>query len=304
MAALYFLEKCRLPVLNEFMLLITRLGEETAFLVAAMILFWCVDKRKGYYLMAVGFLGTMANQFLKLVCRIPRPWILDGNFTILEQAREAATGYSFPSGHCQSAVGTFGAVAAATDDRKVRWICIVVCILVPFSRMYLGVHTPADVLVGSGMALLLVFGLRKPVLYGNDDVMPRILVILMVAAFGLLLYVEFWPFPDSVDVHNPQSGLKNAYTMVGSVLGLALVYPLERKYVNFSTKATWQGQLVKVMGGFAVVLAVKEGLRKPLDMLFSGHMAARAVRYFLIVLVAGLLWPKVFPHLAKIGEKK
>lgn len=99
MALLYLLEKIRMPVLNEFMLIITRLGEETAFLVIALILFWCVDKRRGYYIMSVGFLGTMANQFLKLLCRIPRPWVLDGNFTILEGARKAATGYSFPSGN-------------------------------------------------------------------------------------------------------------------------------------------------------------------------------------------------------------
>ena len=99
MALLYLLEKIRIPVLNELMLFITRLGEETAFLVIALILFWCVDKRRGYYIMSVGFLGTMANQFLKLLCRIPRPWVLDGNVTILEGAREAATGYSFPSGN-------------------------------------------------------------------------------------------------------------------------------------------------------------------------------------------------------------
>ena len=64
---LYFLEGIRIPVLNECMLLITRLGEETAFLVMALIVFWCVDKYKGYYLMAVGFAGTMLNQFLKLL---------------------------------------------------------------------------------------------------------------------------------------------------------------------------------------------------------------------------------------------
>ena len=96
MEFLYFLERVRVPVVNEFMLLITQFGEETAFLVAALILFWCVDKYKGYYILSVGFIGTVANQFLKLWFRIPRPWILDENFTILEQAREAASGYSFP----------------------------------------------------------------------------------------------------------------------------------------------------------------------------------------------------------------
>ena len=57
MELLYLLESIRTPMLDEIMLLITRLGEETAFLVTALIVFWCVDKRKGYYIMAVGFFG-------------------------------------------------------------------------------------------------------------------------------------------------------------------------------------------------------------------------------------------------------
>ena len=118
MELLYFFEKIRVPGLNEFMLAITTLGEETAFLVIALILFWCVDKYVGYYTLSVGFIGTIANQFLKLWFRIPRPWVLDEKFTILEQAREGAGGYSFPSGHTQSAVGTFGSIAATTKNKK------------------------------------------------------------------------------------------------------------------------------------------------------------------------------------------
>ena len=135
MEFLYFLEGIRIPVLNEFMLAITYLGDEIAFLVTAMILFWCVDKRQGYYVLSVGFFGTLANQFLKITCRVPRPWVQDPEFTILEQAREAATGYSFPSGHSQSGVGTFGAIAYTTENKLTKWLCVAVAVLVPLSRM-------------------------------------------------------------------------------------------------------------------------------------------------------------------------
>ena len=137
MELLYILEKVRIPVLDELMLLITMLGEETAFLAIALIVFWCVDKKRGYLVMAVGFMGTIANQFLKLWFRIPRPWVLDENFTVVGDAKEAATGYSFPSGHSQNAVGTLCAVAATDRKRWIRVICIVFAVLVPFSRMYL-----------------------------------------------------------------------------------------------------------------------------------------------------------------------
>lgn len=301
---LYILESLRVPGLNELMLLVTKLGEETAFLAAALIVFWCVDKRMGYYLMSVGFIGTMSNQFLKLWFRIPRPWVIDPGFSILEQAREAATGYSFPSGHSQSGVGTFGSLAAAVKNKWVKGVCIVICLLVPLSRMYIGVHTPADVLVGSGMALALVLVLRRPVMEHTDRAMKPVIALMLAMALGLLLFVEKYPFPADVDEHNLASGIKNAYTMLGSISGVAVVYVLDRKVLRFDTNALWWAQILKVALGMALVLGVKEGLRGPLDALFAGHMAARAVRYFLIVVAAGGLWPVTFRWFAGLGVKK
>ena len=57
------------------------------------------------------------------------------------------------------------------------------------------------------------------------------------------------------------------------------------------------------MVGLGVVLLVKEGLRSPLEAIFAGHLAARAVRYFLIVVVAGILWPLTFSWFGKLGRK-
>lgn len=306
MEILYFLESIRMPGLNEFMLAITELGDETAFLVASMIVFWCVDKYKGYYLMLVGFIGTIANQFLKLVCRIPRPWVLDEHFTILEEAREAATGYSFPSGHSQNAVGTFGAIAHTTSNPWVKGIAIAIAVLVPLSRMYVGVHTPKDVLVGSAMALALVLALKKPVMKKNHGTMKFLIALTLLLAVGFLAYVEFWTFPADMDPHNMESGLKNAYTLLGSMVGLAVVYLLDRRYVNFSTRACWWAQLLKIVLGLALVLAVKEGLKSPLEALCGadGIYVARGIRYFFVVLVAGAVWPLSFRWFGRMGARK
>lgn len=302
MEFLYFLEKLRVPGLNEFMLTITHLGEETAFLVLALIFFWCVDKKRGYLLMSAGFLGTMANQFMKLWFRIPRPWVLDPDFTILEAAREAAAGYSFPSGHTTSAVATFGSIAVTTKRKKTVWTCIILAVMVGLSRMYIGVHTPKDVIVGALTALILILVIRKPV--ESHRGMKAVVALMIGMAIGLLLFVEMYPFPADTDAHNLESGLKNAYTMIGCLTGVAVVYVGERRFVNFSTEAIWWAQILKAVLGLGLVLAVKEGLRAPLEALLGDPLPARAVRYFLIVFTAGLIWPMSFRFFSELGRKK
>ena len=302
MGFLYFLEGIRMPFLNEIMLLITQFGEETAFLVTAMIVFWCVNKYWGYYVLSVGFIGTLCNQFLKLIFRVPRPWVLDSNFTILEEAREAASGYSFPSGHTQSAVGTFGAIGYLAKNRWIKTIVILIAIFVPFSRMYIGVHTPADVLVAAAMAIALIY-ILKPVVLGKENAGFKCLLgFMLVLALGFLSYVEFYHFPEDIDAHNLTSGIKNAYTLLGSLMGLIVVYIVDKKWLNFPTEAIWWAQALKVLGGLLVVLAVKSGLKEPLNMIL-GESLGRAFRYFLVVVVAGILWPMTFKWFQKLGKK-
>lgn len=302
MEFLYALEKIRLPGLNEFMLAITTLGEETALLVIALIVFWCVDKRRGCYILSVGLLGTIINQVLKLHFRIPRPWVRDPNFTILEAAKEAAGGFSFPSGHTQTAVGTFGALAVTT---KKRWLCalfLIAPVFVGFSRMYIGVHTPEDVLTSAAIAVLLLL-LLYPVTVGRmQKMMSLVLVIMICLSAGFLAYVNGIRaecYADTADIaHNIESGFKNAHTMLGCTAGLIVVWLADRK-LNFETKAVWWAQIVKTLLGLVLVLLVKEGLRTPLETLCNGHMISRSIRYFLVVITAGVAWPLSFRFFPK-----
>lgn len=302
MEFLYLLEKIRLPGLNELMLAITHLGEETAFLAIALIVFWCVDKYEGYYLLGVGLFGNMANQFLKITCRIPRPWLRDPNFHALEAAIPEAAGYSFPSGHSQTAVGTFGCIAVTQKNKLVRAVCIAFMILVPFSRMYVGVHTPADVLVGSAMALVMVFAFRPLMLRGNKNHIQATFTGLLFLSIFYLLYIELYSFPADIDVHNYESAVKNAYTFIGCFVGVIIVFMVDEDKLQFETKAVWWAQILKALGGLIVVLAVKEGLRPVLEA-FLPVMPARAVRYCLIVIMAGIVWPMTFPWFGKLGKE-
>jgi len=56
--------------------------------------------------------------------------------------------------------------------------------------------------------------------------------------------------------------------------------------------------------GFAILLAIKAGMKAPLQALFANDDLADGLRYFLMVAFAGCLWPLTFPTWAKIGKKK
>lgn len=240
MQLLYWLESIRFPALTEIMLLITHLGEETAFLIAALVVFWCVDKNRGYYIMAVGFCGTILNQFLKLLCKVPRPWVKDPKFHPVEDAIPEATGYSFPSGHSQSSVGVFGGLALTGKNKIQRWIFVAIAVLVPFSRLYLGVHTPQDVLVGGLSALALVFVFR----FVADGKHIRPMLLSMAAlSVAYLIFAQFIVDPTGMDVDNYTHGVENAYTLMGAIFGMVVVNLIDEKWVHFDVKAVWWAQI-------------------------------------------------------------
>ena len=309
MSFLYFLEGLRNTVLDAFFSFVTLFGEETIFMAVGMIVFWCVNKYKGYYLLCVGFLGTVLNQFLKILCRVPRPWVKDPDFTIVESAREAASGYSFPSGHTQTAVGLYGGIARVSKSTALRVGMIALAALVALSRMYLGVHTPADVLTSAAIGTVMVLVMHP--LFQKAEKSPRLMIAILASfillMIGYLCFVHLFPFPAEVyaadAVHNLESARKNGFTLFGCSVGLLLAYIADQKWIHFDTKAVWWAQILKTVGGILLVLATKELLRAPLDALFGGHLAARSVRYFLIVVVGGILWPMTFKFFAKLGKK-
>ena len=305
MKVLYALESIRVPWLDTAMAAITHLGEETVFMVAALFVFWCVSKRHGYYLLAIGFAGTVLNQFLKLLFRIPRPWVLDSDFTIVESARAQATGYSFPSGHSQNAIGTFGGIARFTRRKWVRAAAIVVAVLVPLSRMYLGVHTPLDVGVAAVIAVALVFALY-PLMERSDSrhgVMGAVLAVMLALAVGYLLFVSLYPFPADVDAANLASGVENAWKLLGATVGMLVGWWLDVRFIHFDTRAVWYVQLIKLVGGLALLLGIRAALKAPLAAAL-GAGAGGAVRYGVMVLFAAAVWPMVFAPLCHALEKR
>lgn len=305
MELLYALESIRTPFFDKLMGLVTNLGGEAVFIVAAIIVFWCLNKSCGYYMMTVGFAGTIINQFLKLWFRIPRPWVKDPNFTIVESARAEATGYSFPSGHTQNAFAVFGAPARFFKNTALRIIFILLIALTAFSRMYVGVHTPLDVGVSLIVGTILVFVIYP--FFRDMDKSPKkvyiIFSIFIVLAAAFVAFVELYDFPADIDAENYASGLKNAYMILFCAIGLMLTFFIDTKYVHFHTQAVWWAQIIKVVVGLAILLALKSVLKAPLLALFGGHSIAHGVRYFIVILFAGIVWPMTFKFFAKLGKK-
>lgn len=296
MQLLYWLESIRNPVLDSFFSLITHLGSETLFIVMGIVTFWCVSKAGGYYLMTVGFFGTMVNQFLKLVCRVPRPWVRDPNFTIVEAARADATGYSFPSGHTQSATTVLGCPARMTKRLWVRIVLVALILLTALSRMYLGVHTPADVGVSLAIGTVMVFAFYP--VFANSEANPRpmfaVMWALLIGSAAYVLFAELRAWPADMDAENLSHGIENSYLLLGCSAGVLLGCHLERRYIRFDVKASLPMQILKVFLGLALVMAIKEGTKPVLNLIFNGHPFARAVRYFLMVMFAACVWPLTF----------
>ena len=219
---------------------------------------------------------------------------------------QRAGGYSFPSGHTQNAVGTLGGIARWHKNRALRIVCIVLAALTAFSRMYLGVHTPLDVSVAAATAVVLIFVIYPIVrsAAGGSEENGRSARRDDRCGAGLCDLCESCRFPSDIDPDNLFEGRKNSCSLLGALLGFCVGYTLERRYIRFETKAVWWAQVLKVLGGAALLLAVKQGLKLLFAAVGFTWIGTHAIRYFFVVLLAATVWPLTFRWFARLGRKQ
>ena len=304
MEILYALAGIRNPFGNTVLSALTWLGSEIAAVAIPLIVYWCVRKRDGYFILANVLFGTTVNQTIKFFCRVPRPFVRDPEFKIVESARAEATGYSFPSGHTHNAGAIFGGIAAIWKNKAARIACALIILVVGFSRVYLGVHYLSDVLFGLGCALIILAltGVLFRAIDRNPSLLPLSCGIGAAVALVLALVLEFVPWGGDLDRANWQDAVKALNLCFGCMLSVALFEPIERKKIRFDTKAVWWAQVLKVVLGLALIMGLRVGLKPLLVALFGDLGIGNAIRYFLIASFALVVWPLTFPFFGKLGR--
>lgn len=284
MVFLEFLASKRTPFGEALFQGFTYLGQETFAVAVICWLFWCQNKKLGYTLGFSYFSSGLLVQGLKAAFRIPRPWVLNPDFKPVASALPAATGYSFPSGHTQSSTALFSTLALHASKRWQKAGCTLLFLLVGFSRMYLGCHTPKDVLTAMFISLgtsVLVYHLfykrpcsahRKPL--GTAALLTGI--SLLLACYGFFLY-----FQGSISAENVADCIKAS----GAGCAFGCGYYIEETHIHFAPPKTFGRKLPVFLLGILITLAFQQGLKPFLGTSLPGSF----LRYFITVLwiVAG-----------------
>ena len=244
-------------VFTEFLSKMTWFGEMNVVLVIMALLYWCISKDLGTYLL-MGWSGNrIVNGVLKVLVCAYRPWIRDPRIIPDADALKTATGYSFPSGHTMNAGSLFGGMAIRkgirTGFRVLLWVCLG---LVAFSRIFLTVHTPQDILVGTAASILVMFLTGKLMqwveAHPEKDILIAVIGIAISIAAAVFSFVK--PYPADLDAEGKVlvDGLKMAndtFKAVGWMGAFMLGWVLERRFVHFTTDITMQERFYRLTGG-------------------------------------------------------
>lgn len=291
---LRLLEGRRNPVLDSFFQWITYFGQEICILAVICLFYWCLDKRFAYRLGFIYFSAGLCIQTLKITFRIPRPWILDPEFHPVASAVPAATGYSFPSGHTQGGTCLFVPLALRSRKFWQKCLCILMFLAIGFSRMYLGVHTPKDVLTAMAVSLFftaIIWKFGDSLLEENryTKMISVILLILscLTAFYALLLFRQ-----NIIEVKYAADCCKAA----GAGLGFAAGFYLERTYLNFCSRCRNVSHLLQRM---TVGLLLTLVLKLTLKFFLGDTLFMELLQYFFVVLFVMYGYPFLFTKMKK-----
>lgn len=293
--------------LAEFLSEMTFLGEKSTTIIIIAIIYWCVSKEHGQYFL-MGICGNrILNDFLKVTACVYRPWIRDARIVPYGDSMETATGYSFPSGHSTNAATLFGGGAIRKElPRITRVFLVIFFVLIAFSRIYLGVHTPQDIIVGSLIGLLIMWLTLKLMqwieVHPDKDIM--VMLIGIGIAFAVAIYASVKPYPEDFDAAGEllvdgSKMAKDTFKSVGMSIGFLAGWVLERRRICFSTDVpmmTRVTRLVTGLFGYFVVDMILAYFLKEWIPGAGGSLASNFLQMFYISFI--------FPWCIKQAEKQ
>ncbi|MBQ6411499.1 MAG: hypothetical protein IJI16_06080, partial [Atopobiaceae bacterium] len=82
------------PLAEQFFLMVSNVLVGAIMTAVPFVIYWCLDKRKGLFVLASFSVGTLVNNLVKSIACVPRPWLRDARITPRGAALPGATGYS------------------------------------------------------------------------------------------------------------------------------------------------------------------------------------------------------------------
>ena len=277
-----------------------------AALFACAVVYWCVEKRTGQLALLCFSLGNFLNQFVKNIACVYRPWVVDSRVVPAAGALPGATGYSFPSGHTVTAGTTLGSLAWSVR-RKLPALAVVLVVLVlleAFSRCFLGVHTPQDVIVALlESAVVVLLGSYAYSRYEKRSEHERhdfaIVVVVLVLCIVSLVIIELKSYPtdflEGVLLVDPETMKKDCYEGVGVFAGMFLGWYCERRWVRFSTEGsiTLGERIARGVVGIIITLVFFVAFDALVKMVLDPEWAKLASR-LVLTFVAMFVVPLIF----------
>lgn len=230
-------------------------------LAMIFMLYWVLDRKTGRKILLGYGLSNLMNGFLKLTFCIYRPWIKDARVLPYGDSKVTATGYSFPSGHSTCATSTIGNIGIwfyKNSKKLLSFICWLFVAIVLFSRNYLGVHTPQDVLVGFASTIIVVVLANKIEDWTDKDDKRDMIVLIVGILLCLLLalYYEIKPYPltyldDGSLLVDPNKMKGDSYQGIGFVIMYVISRYFEKRGFDFENKLDYRDRFI--IGVFALI---------------------------------------------------
>ncbi|UCG01581.1 MAG: phosphatase PAP2 family protein [Candidatus Heimdallarchaeota archaeon] len=293
------------PLLDPIFGLITFFGDKLFVIGILIIIFYCIDKKVAFRAAILVIFTAFVTYSLKGIFALERPYLeyerlnksgIKGTKDILGQL---PTDYTFPSGHSSNAGSFWTFLASRWRHLGFGIVAVVMIIMIPLSRSYLGVHWPTDIIVGVllGILISLLFIYLLPRIEQITAKSSTLILFLVAIIAPILAVVMSYVF---IVLSGHDFGLADTTTYGGLFTGLSLGYMFEERFINLKVKEFRRNKKVLIYRGIlglSIILGLYFSMSAIFEVLFKGfplEYIARFCRYAILAFAGIFCLPWLF----------